>query len=89
MRYVAQVKKILIFVRALVALGHGVSVRDGVLKMTRGSTVVLKGVRRNNLYNLMGSMVTGRVSTSISSGDVCTQVWHMRLGHTEKSLCKF
>ena len=69
------------------ALGHGVSTRDGVFKMTRGPLVVLKGVRRNNLYYLMGSTVTGRVTTSISSGDVCTQVWHMRLGHTgEKCL---
>ena len=35
----------------------------------------------------MGSIVTGRVTTSISSGDVCTQVLHVRLGHTrEKSL---
>ena len=34
----------------------------------------------------MGSTVTGRV-TSISSDGDCTQVWHMRLGHTcEKSL---
>jgi len=49
--------------------------------------VVLKGVQRNNLYYLMGSTVTGLVATSISSSDVCTQVWHMRPGHTgEKPL---
>jgi len=77
----------LISVGTLEALGHRLSIRDSVLKMTRGSMVVLKGIRRNNLYYLMGSMVTGRVGPSISSGDICTQVWHMRLGHTgEKSL---
>jgi len=49
--------------------------------------VVLKGVRHNNLYYLMGGTVTGRVATSISSGDICTQASHMRLRHTgEKSL---
>jgi len=81
------VKKNLISVGALEALGHEVSVRYGVLKMTRGSMVVLKGVQRNNLYYLMGSTVTGQVTTSISSYGDCTQVWHMRLGHTgEKSL---
>ena len=42
-RYVPQVIKKLISFGALEALGHGVSVRDGVLKMTRGSIVVLKG----------------------------------------------
>ena len=48
-RHVPQMKKNFISVGALKALGHGVSVRDGVLKMTRGSMVVLKGIRRNNL----------------------------------------
>jgi len=43
-RYVPQVKKNLISIGALEALGHRVYVRDGVLKMTRGSMVVLKGV---------------------------------------------
>ena len=74
MRYVPQVKKNLISVGTFEALGHGVSIRDGVLKMTRGSIVVLKGIRRNNLYYLMSSMVIGRVVTSIASGDICTQV---------------
>ena len=32
----------------------------------------------------MGSMVTGRVSTFISSDGNCTQVWHMRFGHIEE-----
>jgi len=71
-RYVPQVKMNLISVGTLEALGHGVSDRDDVLKMTRGSMVVLKGLRRNNLYYLMGSAITGRVATSISSGDICT-----------------
>jgi len=65
-RYVPQVKTNLISVGTLKALGHGISDRDGVLKMTRGSMVVLKGLRRNNLYYLMGSAITGRVATSIS-----------------------
>ena len=86
-RYAPQVKKNLISVGALKALGHTVSVRNGILNITRGSMVVMKGVRHNNLYYLMGSMVIGRVVTSISSDGDCTQVWHMRLGHTgEKTL---
>ena len=52
--------------------------RDGVLKMTKGSMVIMKGVRRNNLYYLKGTIVTGQVETSISSDDDCTQVWQMR-----------
>jgi len=55
-------------------LGLVVSIRDGVLKMTKSSMVVMKGVRQNNLYYLKGSTVTGQVETSISSDDVFTQV---------------
>jgi len=58
-RYVPQVKKNLISVGALKALGHAVSVRDGILKITRSSMVVMKGVRHNNLYYLMGCTITG------------------------------
>ena len=58
-RYVPQVKKNFISVGALESMGHAVSVRDSILKITRGSMVVVKGVRRNNLYYLMGSTVSG------------------------------
>ena len=64
----------LISVGALKALGHAVSVRDGILKMTKGSMVVMKGIRRKNLYYLKGSTVTGQMETSFSSDDACTQV---------------
>ena len=54
-RYVPQLKSNLISVDALEALGLVISIRDGVLKMIKGSMVVMKGVRRNNLYYLKGS----------------------------------
>jgi len=43
-RYVPQVKMNLISVGTLDVLGHRVSMRDSILKATRGSMVVLKGV---------------------------------------------
>jgi len=58
-----------------------VSIRDGLLKMTKGSMVALKGVRRNNLYYLKGIIVTGQVATFINSNDDSTRLWHMRLRH--------
>ena len=70
--YIPQLKENLIFVGVLEALGLEISVRDGVLKMTRSSMIVLKGVRRNNLYYLKGSTVTRQVTNSISSDDDCT-----------------
>ena len=49
-RYVPQLKRNLISVGALEALGLVISIRYGVLKMIKGLMVVMKGVRRNNLY---------------------------------------
>ena len=57
-RYVPQLQKNLISIGALKALGFEISVRNSILKMTRGSMAVLEGVRCNNVYYLKGSMVT-------------------------------
>ena len=43
--------------------------------------MVMKGVRRNNLYYLKGSTVTGHVETSSSSDDGFTKVWQVKVGH--------
>ena len=59
-RYVPQLKRNIISVDALKALGLVVSVRDGVLKMIKDSMVVMKGVRRDNLYYLKGSRLQVR-----------------------------
>ena len=58
-RYVPQLKRNLISVGDLEALGLDVSIRESVLKMTRHSMVVLKVVRLKNFYYLKGNTVTG------------------------------
>ena len=73
-RYVPQLKRNLIFVGSLKALDLEVSIGDSVLKMTRGLMVILKGVRRNNLYYLKSSTVIGQVTTSTNSYNDCTQL---------------
>jgi len=71
-RYIPQLKRNLISVGALKTLGFEVSIKDVILKMTKGSMVALKGVRRNNLYYLKGSTVTGQVVTSTDTDDDST-----------------
>jgi len=86
-RYVPQLKRNIISIGDLKTLGLEISIKDGVLKMTKGSMVVLKVVRQNNLYYLKGSTVTGQVATFTDSDGDSTKLWHMRLEHTrEKSL---
>ena len=70
--YAPQLKRNIISVGALKTLGLEISVRNSIFKMTRGSMVVLKNARRNDLYYLKGSMVTGQVTTSINTDDDCT-----------------
>ena len=74
-RCIPQLKRNLISVGALKTLGLVVSIHDGFPKMTKGSMEVMKDVRRNNLYYLKGSTVTGQVETFSSSDDGCTKVW--------------
>ena len=85
-----KLKKNLISLGALESKGLVVIMRDGVLKATSGVLVMLKGVRKNNLYYYQGNTVVGTVATTTSSTkkDIeATKLWHMRLGHAvEKSL---
>ena len=58
-RYIPSMTKNIISIGALKAEGLKGTLGDGVLKMSSGSLVILKGIRYNNLYYLMGSAVTG------------------------------
>jgi len=73
-RYVPRLKRNLVSVGVFEALGLKVSTRDGVLEKTRDSMVVLKDIRRDNIYYLKGSTVTGQVATFTNSDDDCTRL---------------
>ncbi|KAG6424815.1 hypothetical protein SASPL_115235 [Salvia splendens] len=64
--------------------------RDEILKATLGALVMLKGLRKNNLYYYQGSTVARIVATATSSNKKdasATTLWHLRLGHAgERSL---
>ncbi|GAV86111.1 gag_pre-integrs domain-containing protein, partial [Cephalotus follicularis] len=54
----------------------------GILKISRGAILFMKGLKVGSLYKLQGSTVIGSVavSSSVSDSDD-TKLWHMRLGH--------
>jgi len=62
-RHISQLKNI-ISVEALEAWGLRGTIGEGVLKMSSGSLIVLKGTRRNNLYYLKGNAVTKNLAAS-------------------------
>ena len=69
-------------------IGLVVSIRDGVLKMIKGSMVVMKSVRRNNLCYLKGSTITGQVKTSFLQMMFVQRPSRLGSDTKEKSLCK-
>jgi len=66
-QYVPKLKKNLISLGALESKGLVVTMRDEILKATSGALVMLKSVRKNNLYYYQGSTLVGRVVTTTSS----------------------
>ena len=63
-RFVSQLKKNFISVRALETQRLRGILGEGVLKLFSGLLVVLKSIRRNNLYYLKSSAVTENLATS-------------------------
>jgi len=62
-RYIPSMTKNIISIGALEVEGLRWTIGEGVLKMSSGSLVILKGIRRNNVYYLMSSVVTGLASS--------------------------
>lgn len=78
-RYVPDMKRNLISLSALEDKGCSFSGRGGVLKISHGQLVMLKGIRKGNLYILEGDTVVGHAAVVETTDD--TKLWHMRLGH--------
>ncbi|KAG8491535.1 hypothetical protein CXB51_014880 [Gossypium anomalum] len=87
-RHVPELKRNLISLSALDSKGYRYTAESGVLKISKGSFIVMKGRRKTaKLYVLQGSTVTGDVAVASSSllDDDITKLWHMRLGHISEN----
>ena len=87
-RHVPGLKRNLISSSTLDAKGYKYTGEGGVLKISKGALVVMKGHQKTAmLYVLQGATVTGDVvvaSRSLSDDDI-TKPWHMRLGHMSEN----
>ncbi|KAG8499288.1 hypothetical protein CXB51_005805 [Gossypium anomalum] len=83
-----ELKRNLILFNTLDSKGYRYTAESGVLKISKGSLVVMKGQRKTaKLYVLQGSTVTGDAvvaSFSLSDDDI-TKLWHMHLGHMSEN----
>jgi hypothetical protein len=79
-RHVPSMSRNLISLSTLDTKGYKYTAGDGVIKVTKGSLVVIKGdLKAENLYVLRGS--PGSANAVIASDSETTKIWHMRLGH--------
>jgi hypothetical protein len=61
--------------------GCGYKFGGGVMKVTKGAMVMMKGQKSSkNIYKLLGNIVVGGI-TSVESEFDSTILWHMQLGH--------
>ena len=88
-RYIPKLEKNLISLGTLESKGFTIILQNGILKVVSGALVVMKGIRRNNLYLYQGSTAVGTAAAVSEAEKVAemSRLWHMRLGHAgEKSL---
>ena len=81
-RHIPELKKNLISLGTLDSNGCTYKAGSGVMRISKGALVVMKGLKQNGLYFLQGSTITGAAAVSSSDSDSeITKLWHMRLGH--------
>ena len=66
-RYMPALRKNLISLGALESKGFKVTMEDSTYKVTKGSFVIMKGVRDRHLYYLKGSTVTGALAATVGT----------------------
>ncbi|KAK3040178.1 hypothetical protein RJ639_028428 [Escallonia herrerae] len=82
-RYIPDLKKNLISLGTLDSINCSISIKGGVMKVSKCAMVIMKGQKIGNLYKLMGETVIGgaSVSTHAGSSNDNFELWHKRLGH--------
>ncbi|KAG8362995.1 hypothetical protein BUALT_BualtUnG0016000 [Buddleja alternifolia] len=80
-RYIPELKRNLISLGMLDDLGYSMKLESGTLKVVKGSMVIMKGIRRNGIYSLIGCTVIGSISSVESDRTV---LWHRRLSHVSE-----
>lgn len=62
-------------------MGFSIKLESRELKILNGSTLVMKGTKKNGVYVLDGESVTGVSNVIKSTENDITKLWHLRFGH--------
>ena len=80
-RYVPNLKKNLISLGSLEDEGYTFKSGNKILKIMKGSLIVMKGPKRNGLYYLEGRTEIPFDSSLLAVSKDKTELWHNRMGH--------
>ena len=82
-RYIPKLEKNLISLGTLESKGFTIIMRNGILKVVSEALMMMKGIRRNNLYLYQDSTLVGTIAAVSEVNKVAemSRLWHMRLGH--------
>lgn len=83
-RYVLNLKRNLISLGMLDQMGCSVRIESGVMKIVKGTMVIMKGNRKNGMFILDGEVVNSEVGITSNVVIDRKKLWHLRLGHISK-----
>lgn len=81
MRHVPQVKRNLISLSVLGKARCTIRVESSVLKVAKGSLVLMKSDTSNDLYVLQGTTITSNITIVVNQSQDKILLWHLMLGH--------
>ena len=87
-RHVPDMKKNLSSLGALDSESYKFSAEGGVMKVVKGTLVLMRSNRVGNLYILFRNSVIGGAvgSSSDDNESVSTGLWHLRMGHMSEEI---
>ena len=87
-RYIPTLKRNLVSHGELDDIGFFWRAESGILKVVKESMVVMKGAKKQGLYEVVGEIVVeGNSAAGLITKEENTMLWHNRLGHmSEKGL---
>ena len=83
-RYIPSLRRNLISLGTLDEIGYSYKATGGVLTVSRGCLVIMKGLKENGLYILQGSTVIGTATVVQEKPDLNSLKWHRRLAHVSE-----
>ena len=79
MRYVPELRRNLISLGMIDQSGCTIKAENGEIQILEQGKIVMRGVRKNGLYILVGFSPVQGISASVTRDK--TKLWHMRLAH--------